>query len=105
MVKLKERIKNKICLIKMTPNYPLGDFVRWIEAEHIDLALLSALLEEIQHELDNEAEVAGNSRSPYAAQHQAIKGYWCLYCSQVRAYYKAIIRDPNCRESLSFLLQ
>lgn len=102
-MQLKESIKNKICLVQLTPNYPLGEFVRWVEAREIDTALLTVLLDSLQREL--EAEALSLSRSYVPSHAQSMCGYWCLYCAQVRAYYKAIIRDPDCKEQLSFLLQ
>lgn len=102
-MQIKNMIKNKICLINMTPNYPLGNFVKWAEEANIEIPLLSVLLDEIQMELDSEALT---SRQYFnASQHQIITSYWCLYCSQVRTYYKAIVRDPDCQEQLSFLLR
>lgn len=56
-MQLKEQIKNKICLLHMTPNFPLGDFVKWVEDSYIDIPLLSVLLDSIQAELDAEAIV------------------------------------------------
>lgn len=93
-MQLQDAIKAKICIDRLTANYPLGDFVQWVEHEQIRLPLLMVLLERIQKELDAET----NARS------QLITRYWCLYCGQVRAYYKAIINDPQCKERLSFLL-
>lgn len=82
-MKLKDRIKNKICLVKITPNYPLGDFVSWADTEKIDIPLLSVLLQEIQLELDSEAKTPSHFQPPFSEQHPALKGYWCLYCSQI----------------------
>lgn len=104
-MQLKECIKNKICLINLTPNYPLGEFVRWVEASQIEISLLSVLLDEIQTELDVEARIHSAPHLPGGTQYRAVKGYWCLYCSQVRAYYQAIIRAPDCKQQLSFLLK
>lgn len=100
-MKLRESIKSRICLPQMVPNYPLGEFVRWAESRRIDNALLSVLLDDIQHELEAEAVAFRH----FAMPSQSMCGYWCLYCEQVRAYYKAIIRNPDCKDELSFLLR
>ena len=84
-MQLQDAIKAKICINRLTANYPLGDFVQWVEREQISLPLLTVLLERIQKELDAEAAACG----------QLINRYWCLYCGQVRAYYQAIIREPG----------
>lgn len=102
---LKECIKQKICLLNMVPNYPLGEFVKWIETEQIEIPVLSLLLDELQAELDAESHSANHNHTLCSSQFRATRGYWCLYCSQVRAYYKAIIHDPNNKERLLFLLQ
>lgn len=104
-MQLKEQIKNKICLLNMTPNFPLGDFVKWVEESHIDIPLLSFLLDSIQEELDAEAKAFPTRCISDDIQSQVMKGYWCLYCSQVRAYYQAIVRDPDRKNQLSFLLK
>ncbi len=93
-MQLQDAIKAKICINRLTANYPLGDFVQWVEREQISLPLLMVLLERIQKELDAEATACG----------QLVNRYWCLYCGQVRAYYKAIINDPQCKARLAFLL-
>lgn len=95
VMQLQDAIKAKICINRLTANYPLGDFVRWVEREHIRLPVLAVLLERIQKELDAEAAACG----------QLINRYWCLYCGQVRAYYQAIIREPGREQALSFLLK
>lgn len=106
-MQLKEQIKNKICLLNITPNFPLGDFVKWVEESHIDIPLLSVLLDSIQAELDAEAKAKAfpSSCISDAIQSRVMKGCWCLYCSQVGAYYQAIIRDPDRKWQLSFLLR
>lgn len=102
-MKLKESIKGKICLTEITPNFPLGGFVKWAEEANINIPLLSVLLDDIQEELDSVEFVSRQSFN--VSSHQIIKSYWCLYCSQIRSYYKAIIRDLDCKEELSFLLR
>lgn len=78
-MQLKNAIKNKICMITMNPNYPLGDFVNWVEEVNVDIPLLSVLLDQIQVELD--AEELTSRKSLFISQHHIIKSYWCLYCS------------------------
>lgn len=101
---LKEVIKSKVCLISITPNYPLLDFVKW--AENIDSHELLLHLDEIQIELDKEeASLRQINWQTGISSYQLLQSYWCLYCAQIRAYYRAIIRHPFCKTKLSFLLQ
>ena len=58
-MQLQDAIKAKICINRLTANYPLGDFVQWVEREQISLPLLMVLLERIQKELDAEATACG----------------------------------------------
>lgn len=100
---LKDSIKSKICLISIKPNYPLLDFVKW--AENIDAHLLLQYLDEIQAELDtDETEMRQINSQTEVNSYQVLQGYWCLYCAQIRSYYRAIIRHPLCKTKLSFLL-
>ena len=100
---LKQTIKAKICLESTMPNFPLREFVAW--AESIDKAVLLHYLGDIQRELEEEqlALVSGNPTKAQSA-YQILLGYWCLYCEQVRKYYRAILRNPCCKSALSFLL-
>ena len=91
---LKRIIKTRICLPGTSPNYPLKEFVEW--AEPIEKHTLLAWLDEVQAELDAEDARWWQRRleqasAPYPVQ----QGYWCLYCAQIRAYYRAVIRNPS----------
>lgn len=103
---LKRIMKSKVCMDDMTPNYPMGAFVRWVAQEEISTAVLLVLLSTIQTELDTEEHLLRRpSNSFFDNQHQlAMNGYWRLYCSQIHAYYKALARDPLNSEKLEFLL-
>ena len=100
---LKQTIKTKICLASITPNYPLREFVAW--AESIDKYVLLHYLDDIQRELEEE-QLALDVANPTKEQssYQTLHNYWCLYCAQVRKYYRAILRHPCCKSALSFLL-
>lgn len=99
---LKQTIKTKICLVTMTPNYPLKEFVTW--AESIDKYVLLHYLDDIQRELEEE-QLLLDVANPTKEQHsyQILHSYWCLYCAQVRKYYRAIVKNPCCKLALSFL--
>lgn len=102
---IKGEIKRKICLAEMIPNYPLGAFVKWVDEEGIAYPVVALLLGRIQSELDAEELVLRGARPiSVSVPHLTLHGYWRLYCSQVRAYYKAILRDPNNKKRLEFLL-
>lgn len=96
---LKESIKTKICIIRLEPNFPLREFVEWAEA--LDKQLVLQILDEIQIELDMQEQQ--NPRN-LSASHCAMFGYWCFYCAQARAYYRAIIRNPQHQAKWFFLL-
>lgn len=97
---LKQIIKTKICIVSFKPNYPLLDFVVW--AEDLDKNKLLNYLNQIQIELDQEWE---KLRHPAKTSRYAeLNGYWCFYCEQIRAYYRAIVRNPHRESELVFLL-
>ena len=100
---LKQTIKTKICLVRMTPNYPLQEFVAWAEA--IDKHVLLHYLDDIQRELEEE-QLSLEYSNPTKEQnsYQTLHSYWCFYCSQVRKYYRTILKNPCCKSALSFLL-
>lgn len=104
MLQVKDAIKNKLCLLEIRPNYPLGDLVEWIDTLKISASFLIQLLDEIQTELDAEATILSASTFPHDPQILMTKRYWCLYCAQVRSYYSAICRDPENEKRLWFLL-
>lgn len=103
---IKSAVRSKICIIRMTPNYPLGNFIDWAETQRLDTTLLMDLLDTIQTDLDADETMLRNSVNKNSSQLRLhlLHCYWCLYCSQIRAYYKAVLRDPHCKRSLSFLL-
>ncbi len=102
-VSLKQTIKTRICLASVTPNYPLREFVAW--AESIDKYVVLHYLDDIQRELEEE-QLLLECSNPTKEQnaYQTLHSYWCLYCAQVRKYYRAILRNPCCKSALSFLL-
>lgn len=103
---VKARVKSKICIIRMVPNYPMGAFAEWVTAQNLEIAPLVDMLDIIQMDLDADETALRHTKNktPSQLRLHALYGYWCLYCSQIRAYYKAILRDPHCKRRLSFLL-
>ena len=102
---LKEIIKAKICLSQLTPNYPLREFVSWAENQHIDSHDLLHYLDHIQTELDAETiAIQQYNIEQDLNAYQVLHCYWCMYCTQVRKYYRAILKNPHCKSALSFLL-
>ncbi len=95
---LKETLKAKICISSLEPNFPLRDFVEWVEL--LDKQQVLQLLDEIQIELDAQEQNEKNISDPP----HPLQGYWCFYCAQVRSYYRSIIRDPKNQDRWSFLL-
>ncbi|HEY8940833.1 MAG TPA: hypothetical protein VIM59_11610 [Cellvibrio sp.] len=95
---LKQRIKEKICSLDVTANYPLEEFVCW--AGKIDRYVVLYYLEVIQRELDVErlAMLADGENDA------ALRECWCAYCAKAIRYYRAILGNPCRRFSLSFLL-
>ncbi len=99
---LKQTIKAKVCIVTVTPNYPLGNFVAW--ADSLDKHELLHYLNEIQQELDEEEKRLRDSPLDPTPFYSVLRTYWCVYCEQIRSYYRAIIRNPACASRLSFLL-
>ncbi len=95
----KEILKEKICINKLEPNFPLRELLEW--AELFDKQQVLRLLDEIQNELDAQEKQIRNNVSDHGC---TLQKYWCFYCAQVRAYYRSIIRDPQNQARWSFLL-
>lgn len=105
MLEVKDTIKNKLCLSDITPNYPLRDLVEWLDTLKISASALIHLFDEIQEELDKEAALHSASTLSSDSKNLMMKRYWCLYCAQVRSFYNAVLRDPENKKRLWFLLQ
>lgn len=88
---LKNTLKVRICIQEMTPNYPLGEFMRLTLNLGLSRAQVLEELDQLQEELEIEAEALRSepeNRSRAAVQHE----YWCFYCAQIRAHYRALWR-------------
>ena len=99
---IQQAIKAHICIATTSANYPLGDFVDW--AASFNKYELLNYLDHIQQELDDEAEHLRYSPYENDATATTLRGYWCMYCAQIRAYYRAILNNPACKLDLDFLL-
>lgn len=95
----KEALKAKICIQKLEPNFPLREVVEWAEA--LDKQQVLLLLDEIQTELDTQAQQ--NRQNTATEKDKVLLSYWCFYCAQMRSYYRSIIRDPHNSRRWSFL--
>jgi hypothetical protein len=89
-----EDIKAKISLNLNSPDYPLRQFLDWIEREQHKEVLRK--LEQVQRELYEDVEVWRRAAA-YGNVNEALSqaNRWCLYCAQVRAYYQAVLKDPK----------
>lgn len=91
---LKNTLKVRICIQEMTPNYPLGEFMRFTMSLGISRHQVLEELDRLQQELEAEAEVLRGkeeNRSRVAVQHE----YWCFYCAQVRAHYRMLLHNDH----------
>ena len=90
----KETLRSRICLALITPNYPLGDFDKWVKDSGTDPLDLLCELNQLQMQLEVEAQAlrdAGEAGSGDMLQRQ----YWCFYCEQVRSYYRTLLKHPE----------
>lgn len=92
-IEFKRAMKSKICLVDLTPHYPIDEFIGWVEQENIRCELVAVLLATIQTELDTEEIILRRSCQliPDNLSHLKLHSQWQYYCSQLRAYYKALI--------------
>lgn len=100
---LRHTLRSLICQFRMTPNYPLGDLVRWVEEFGPPRDELLYELDELQAQLDVEAEALrrhGKGDTSHLLQQQ----YWSFYCSQVRSYYRTLYKHPELTSYLEPLL-
>ncbi len=88
----KEEIKAKLCINSTSLDYPLENFLEWVEQQHYREVLRH--LEQIQQELYadertwREASAHGN-----VSKAQAQASRWCFYCAQLRAYYEGVLGE------------
>ena len=100
----KDEIKAKLSISTLTPNYPIGSFVDWVERQYNREVL--QLLEEVQRELYTEERAWQKAAAHGKVSEEVARiGHWCFYCAQVRAYYQAVVHDPQNKKRLSFLLR
>ncbi len=91
---LKNTFRVRICIHEMTPNFPLGEFMRLTFDLGIPRTRVLQELDQLQEELDMEAEALRSrpeNQSRSAIQHE----YWCFYCAQVRAHYRMLINSDS----------
>jgi hypothetical protein len=98
-----EDIKAKICLDITNPEYPLRQFLEWMEHEQRKEVLRE--LEKVQRELDEDVSV-WRQAAAYGNVSKELNraNRWCLYCAQLRAYYQAVLKDPKVAESVLNIL-
>jgi len=87
---LKSTLRGRICLFQMTPNYPVNEFVQWALGLGVTRTRLLEELDELQWQLDIEAEALrrySDVRSDQVVQQE----YWCFYCEQIRAHFRDLL--------------
>lgn len=76
-----------VCQYRQVPNYPITAFDLWFKRLGVREADLLVGLNELQRQLDREAQVVedlAEGCSHAVVQHH----YWCYYCAQLRAHYR-----------------
>lgn len=76
-----------VCQYREAPSYPITAFDLWFKRQGVKEADLLEHLNELQHQLDREAqevEALADGCSQTVVLHQ----HWCLYCAQLRAHYR-----------------
>jgi hypothetical protein len=98
----KEVLKSRLCVRRMKPNYSLYSLVHWAKGEGItDRQMLDWLID-IHKELEEELALHETEawKTPYS---MTLKRYWCFYCEQAQAYYKAVSAHPEQEAAFWFL--
>jgi hypothetical protein len=80
----------------------MASFKSWVEGKGIDKSVLLTWLNELQMELDIEAD-SYRRAADANAEHIVLRSYWCLYCEQLRAYYRVVSKHPECECEFWFL--
>lgn len=97
-----QELKAQICRYGMIPNFPLGEFIGWVERFEISLQELLWHLELLQDELDSEADALrckGGGSSEALVQQE----YWCFYCNQVRTHFRTLTNHPGSENQLALI--
>lgn len=97
-----QELKAQICRYGMIPNFPLGEFIGWVEQLELSLHELLWHLELLQDELDLEAEAlrcAVENPSEALVQQE----YWCFYCNQVRTHFRTLSNHPRSENRLALI--
>lgn len=87
---LKNTLRSQICLFQTAPNFPVDQFVQWAFGLGIARTRLLQELDELQHQLDIEAEALRNhsaSGDTVVTQQEC----WCFYCEQIREHYRMLL--------------
>ncbi|MDQ2075835.1 hypothetical protein [Marinimicrobium sp. ABcell2] len=100
---LRHTLRARICQFRMSPNYPLGDFVDWANEQELDKSELLKRLDELQTILDLEAEALRRHGQSKSVLHLVQQEYWCFYCEQIRAYYRTLLKHPECAGRLAVI--
>lgn len=89
---LKNTLRSRICQFQMAPNYPVNQFVQWAFGLGIARTRLLQELDQLQEQLDTEAEaLRRHSHTVLVTQQE----YWCFYCEQIRAHYRMLLRQGS----------
>lgn len=91
---LKKILRARIFQEFRSPNFPVGEFMRWAFGLGLPRTQLLKELDHLKEQLDIEAEALRDQiykDSILATQHE----YWCFYCAQVRAYLRMLLKQAS----------
>jgi hypothetical protein len=100
---IRHTLRARICQFRLNPNYPLGDFVDWIDEQELDKTELLSSLDELQTILDLEAEALRRHGHPKSVLHLVQQEYWCFYCEQIRSHYRSLLKYSECNSQVALV--
>lgn len=95
-------LKAQICRYGMIPNFPLGEFISWVERVDVSQCELLWHLDLLQEELDAETEALRYS-STDGSESLTQQEYWCFYCNQVRTHFRTLTNHPLFENRLALI--
>lgn len=88
---LRDTLRGRVCQFGLSPDYPLGDFIKWTTEQGLEPVDVLHGLDELQAILNLEAEALQRHGNANRATRLEQQRYWCLYCERIRAHFRALL--------------
>jgi hypothetical protein len=88
---LKNTLRLQICRFEVTSEFPVKEFVQWACGLEVDSSRLFQALNELQYQLDIEADAlrrCSDSEEAVVTRQE----YWCTFCQHLRAHYRMLLK-------------